>query len=884
MAKKTGTSNDDELTGSSSNDSFTASSGNDVMRGLNGIDRVIYSQKISNYKIKYLNGTIYIIKPDNTFDELYDIEQIQFGNDIFQLTEDHLSDFPVENTRPIEFFRNNDATYFLSTSAVMSNSLILDILEPDLTTKHQIDLSRSHAVYGANFFKLDSGETLIVYGGENKISFAKISSDLTYTHLAEIDATYPSSVAWGGFYNGLNILKADSTEITLAIATTARGDLDIFSIDANSFAINKVTHTGETGVETIALDNGNYAIVGEESLAIANSSMKIIQTTPLKESQYLTQTSYSSISLENGNFLVSWIGIKNVKVAYGEPYTFSSDSDHYRQEGYVTGEIFTTDGTLVTEFSINADPENNAMWSDVCELEDGSLAFVWTSNAVYARIFDSSGNAITDAIQVNSITAGNQTRPHILADKSGGFTVYWNDEANGGAFQRFDNEGNPNLISITGTTKADIIFADDGDQQILGGDGNDSISSGIGDDILLGGNGDDVLSPGVGNDIVVGGLGTNWVDYSIISTSVTVNLNSGTAVFNDYEQTISDIQNIIASQFDDTIIGSSSANDIRGGTGNDVIEGKAGNDSLYGGAGNDTINGGDGQDVMFGGLGNDIYIIDQALDTVTEKSGEGVDTIQTSISIFSITKLSAIDNLTYTGTSAAQLTGNALSNVITGSSGNDKIDGFLGGDAMSGGQGNDAYIVDNVLDTVIEKSNEGFDAVSSSVTFTLSDNVENLTLTGSNSVNGYGNTLANLIVGNAKSNTLLGADGDDTIDGGAGNDLLTGGVGIDYFRFTTVIGTANIDTVTDFVHGTDKLQLDATIFKKFAGTIGPINTGNFVSGSSSVKPIDANDYLLFNTKTGALYYDADGNGKGAMIQFATITGVTDLNSADFCVF
>jgi Ca2+-binding RTX toxin-like protein len=874
MAKKAGTSDDDELTGSSSNDSFTASSGNDVMRGLNGIDRVIYNQKISNYKIKYLNGTIYIIKPDNTFDELYDIEQIQFGNDIFQLTEDHLSDFPVENTRPIEFFINNDATYFLSTSAVMSNSLILDILEQDLTTKHQIDLSRTHDVYGANFFKLGSGETLIVYGGENKISFAKISSNLTYTHLAEIDATYPGSIAWGGIYNGLNILKADSTEITLAIATTVSGDLDIFSIDANSFAINKVTHTGESGVETIVLDNGNYAIIGEATLAVANSSMDIIKTTPLKESEYLFQSCYSSISLQGSNFLVSWVGYKNLPD---------------RQEGYVTGEIFTADGTLVTKFSINADPENSALWSDVCELEDGSLAFVWTSNAdgsglgVYGRIFDSSGNAITDTIQVNSITAGNQTRPHILADKSGGFTVYWNDETNGGAFQRFDNEGNPNLISITGTTKADIIFADDGDQQILGGDGNDQISSGIGDDILLGGNGNDVLIPGDGNDIIEGGLGTNAVDYSSITASVTVNLNSGKVVFTDYEQTISDIQNLIASQFDDTIIGSSNANDIRGGAGSDRIEGNGGKDTLYGGAGNDTINGGDYHDVMVGGLGNDVYIVDQSIDTVTEKSGEGVDTIQTSISIFSITKLSAIDNLTYTGTSAAQLTGNALSNVITGSSGNDKIDGFLGADIMIGAQGNDAYIVDNILDSVAENSNEGLDSVTSSVTFTLPNDVENLTLAGSNSVNGIGNILDNLLVGNAKLNTLLGGDGADTVDGGAGNDLLTGGDGMDYFRFTTVIGKTNIDTVTDFVLGTDKLQLDATIFKKFVGTIGSINAGNFVSGSSGIKPIDANDYLIFNTSTGGLYYDSDGSGKIAMVQFATITGVSNLSSADFCV-
>lgn len=1306
MANLIGTSEDNELNGSSQNDLFTTTAGNDVIYGFNGVDRVVYSQSISNYSIKYLNGATYIVKPDNSLDELHDIEQIQFDEDVFQLAEDHLSDFPVVNTRPIEFFRNNDVTYFLSTSAAISNLLILDILDSDLTTKHQFDLSRSHNVYGANFYNLDSGEILIVFGGENKISFAKISIDLNFTHLAEIDATYPSSIAWGGFYNGFDILKADNSEITLAIETTGQGDLDIFSIDGNSFAINKVTNTGESGVKTITLNNGNYAAVGEESLAILNSSMTVIETTLLKESQYITQTSFSSICLQDGNILVSWIGIKNVGVAYGEPYTFSDGGGNYRQEGYVTGEIFTPDGTLTTEFSVNLDPENNAMWSDVCELADGSLVFVWASNAdgsgsgIYGRIFDNSGNAITGNIQLNSITAGNQTRPHILADESGGFIVFWNDENNGGAFQRFDNLGNPDLITITGTSKADIIFADDGDQQIFGGEENDQISSGVGDDIIFGGNGNDILKPGEGNDVVSGGSGVNTADYSNITSAINLSLGSGVASFATYEQRLSGIQSVTATQFDDTLIGSAEANKLEGGAGNDVLYGGDGNDNviggfgddlivggdgagddsynggdgtdtvryssaeagitvnlsvkkdqakstssdagigidqlslienviggsysdrltgnsvanvlfgaegndaidgsggadvlwggagndiyyvdnlydrtleavsdtdvpldiqryfevwlqsnptwledndfggiqlqvitsseiftdlefsnpgkasgfdywyenisesiddggedlvyssvtwslgknvenlvltgktpingtgneldnvirgnetsnwLFGGAGTDTIygeggndwlsgfldyedledpdflnlvgsqelvfdhlyggkgddvyrleglvgtptiyenlnegidtvlgdleaytlpnnvenyvndlslaetdfpvaisitgnklnnilkssptnwndinsilstinnakdskekfyglggndtilagggddllDGGTGADKMTGGIGDDVYVVDNTKDTVTEKLNEGTDTIETTLASLSIAKLTAIENLTYTGFDNAILVGNASVNTLTGNSGTDRLDGGIGGDSLIGGDGSDLYIVDDLNDTIIEAPNEGTDSVQSSVTFTLLDNVENLTLTGKAAINGTGNNQNNTISGNISANTLGGGQGDDTLDGGVGNDilsggdgvdlligglgndLLTGGSGTDKFRFEKVLGKTNIDTITDFATGIDRIELDDAIFKKFIRDSDL--SDNFVSSGTGVKALDSNDHLIFNTATGALFYDADGNGAGAAIQFATLTGVSNVAYTDFWV-
>jgi Ca2+-binding RTX toxin-like protein len=113
--------------------------------------------------------------------------------------------------------------------------------------------------------------------------------------------------------------------------------------------------------------------------------------------------------------------------------------------------------------------------------------------------------------------------------------------------------------------------------------------------------------------------------------------------------------------------------------------------------------------------------------------------------------------------------------VLLGGTGNDKLNGGMGNDRMAGGSGDDTYIVDAAADLVEENAAEGRDTVQSSITFTLSDNVENLTLTGSPSINGTGNALDNLITGNNGGQPLNGGAGNDTLVGNGGDDTLDGG-------------------------------------------------------------------------------------------------------------
>src|SRR5690606_4692680 len=116
---------------------------------------------------------------------------------------------------------------------------------------------------------------------------------------------------------------------------------------------------------------------------------------------------------------------------------------------------------------------------------------------------------------------------------------------------------------------------------------------------------------------------------------------------------------------------------------------------------------------------------------------------------------------------------NVLDNTLTGNSGNNTLDGGAGVDTLAGGAGNDTYIVDNSADVVIENAGQGTDSVFASADYALSDNVENLTLTGANNLNATGNAQDNVLSGNAGDNVLYGNAGSDTLAGGAGNDTLT---------------------------------------------------------------------------------------------------------------
>lgn len=135
-----------------------------------------------------------------------------------------------------------------------------------------------------------------------------------------------------------------------------------------------------------------------------------------------------------------------------------------------------------------------------------------------------------------------------------------------------------------------------------------------------------------------------------------------------------------------------------------------------------------------------------------------------------------------------------------------------------------------------------------------------------------------VITGSSANDQLAGFGGDDIINGGKGKDKLTGGSGADVFRFTDA-GAKNADQVTDFVRGLDKIDLvvSGSLFSQLAGGI----SADMLRVGTKPKAQDANDFLIFDSASGKLYYDADGNGSGKAELVVTLMGVKDLAVSDF---
>jgi len=396
---------------------------------------------------------------------------------------------------------------------------------------------------------------------------------------------------------------------------------------------------------------------------------------------------------------------------------------------------------------------------------------------------------------------------YTLTDNVENLTLTGTDDLNGTGNSLnnviYGNTGN-NVIDGQGGN--DTLYGNSGDDTLIGGDGNDWLYGQGGADHLYGNAGNDTLDGGTDGDTMIGGSGNDTYVVDNVGDIVTENVNEGTdLVQSSITYTLTDnVENLTltgssaingtGNELDNVIRGNSAANVLDGLAGNDTIYGNSGNDTLLGGEGNDYLDGGSGADAMNGGSGNDTYIVDNSGDVITELAGEGIDIVYSSVNH---TLADNVENLALTGSGYINGTGNELDNVITGNtghntlsglagddtlignSGNDTLDGGTGADTMSGGYGNDTYVVDDVGDAVTESYNAGTDHVYSSIDYTLTDNVENLTLTGTADTNGTGNILSNVITGNTGNNVLDGQSGNDTLYGNAGDDLLTGGDGND---------------------------------------------------------------------------------------------------------
>jgi Ca2+-binding RTX toxin-like protein len=372
-------------------------------------------------------------------------------------------------------------------------------------------------------------------------------------------------------------------------------------------------------------------------------------------------------------------------------------------------------------------------------------------------------------------------------------------------------------VAGTGLARAlSINLANDAASvQLLGGSGND---------LLVGGNGNDSFEGRGGADAIAGGGGIDTVSYLSSALAVGVNLATGAGSGGDAAgDTLVGIENVSGSNQGDILTGNDGAN---------ILAGAGGTDTIHGGGGNDTLDGGLGNDALDGNAGDDTYDVDSSGDVVIESPGEGTDLVFSSVTY---TLPANVENLSLTGI-AVSGHGNGLSNLITGNSGGNLLDGGGSADILEGGMGDDIYIVDDAGDAVVENPAEGDDTVISTAHFALSANVETLILLDTADLQGYGNDLANTLIGNSGGNLLDGRGAADVMRGGAGNDTYFVDDGGD--QVIENVGEGN-DAVFSTAHFVLPANVETLVLQGNADLQGYGNTlANMLYGNASNNLLD----------------------------------------------
>ncbi|WP_316861077.1 type I secretion C-terminal target domain-containing protein [uncultured Cohaesibacter sp.] len=404
----------------------------------------------------------------------------------------------------------------------------------------------------------------------------------------------------------------------------------------------------------------------------------------------------------------------------------------------------------------------------------------------------------------------------------------------------------------------------------LGG-GNDIAFGYGGDDTLNGEEGDDTLHGGSGSDTLNGGLGNDTADYSNERSGVAVDLVAGTAEngVGDLD-TLSSIENINGSDYEDEILGDTADNDLFGGGGNDIIAGGEGVDLIKGESGNDILSGGSGIDTLHGDDGDDIvrhYVSSNLSNIDNYFAGTGRDTLEIYFNTEAQYQLFAAELEGYKTYLRANSDINSDNLMVTTSDGIilsdfERVDSFIGG--------------------ILRKANENIDGSSAAETiYGASDSTNEIfnALDGDDVV--YANSGNDTLNGGDGYDALFGMDGDDTLNGDAGNDFLAGGDGNDRLNggigHDTLEGGLGVD-IAYAGEGNDRLvgdEGDDTLY-------GEVGNDRLIGGAGDDtldggEGYDVVDYsaaanaVTVNLHNGTASDDGDG-GSDTLVSIEDITG------------
>ncbi len=369
----------------------------------------------------------------------------------------------------------------------------------------------------------------------------------------------------------------------------------------------------------------------------------------------------------------------------------------------------------------------------------------------------------------------------VIRMKDGSTRQYADTELDWSDTVRIDLPDGSTRLARHDPRAAGTITGGDGADLILGQSGGNFIQAGAGDDVVMDDGGDDTVDGGDGNDVIYTGAGDDL---------------------------------ILTGEGDNVVFAGLGSDVVIAGGGNDALMLEGGNDIAYAGGGDDFMSGGDGNDILAGNEGDDRLYGEAGRDALF--GGSGADTLM----------------------------GMEDDDYLNGEDGNDTLDGGAGNDEMIGGDGDDTYLVDSVGDVVTEAADAGVDTVLSGLSYTLGAHIENLTLTGTDSIDGSGNVLSNVLAGNSGNNVLDGGAGTDTLLGGVGNDTyVVDNVG-DVVTEMAGEGTDTIQSAISWILGAnlENLTLTATAINGTGNELNNVLTGN--SGNNVLDGGDGNDTLV----------------------------------------
>lgn len=828
-----GLSGNDTLYGGDGNDHIIGGSGNDTLYGGDGYDTYYFNQG---------DGQDFI-------DEIYGYSsKIVFGSGLFdQLT-------TSGGTNVYSFGSGADKL------TIKPGSYAIDVFFTIDGTAQADNITGT--AYGDYIYGLGGNDTILggdgkdwLYGGDgDDFVDGNVVTDITYTGEAN---TGNGDSYFGG--KGNDTLSGNSGVDTYYFNT---GDGNDVIIENSYFGNGQWFYSNQD-----ALIFGKDITLENVQLSELNGDLVV----KVSATDGVTARSWFSDSKARVDFLKfddgRTVGVSDIGLlAFTKHGTASDDVLSAGNTYYWGSALYGEAGNDTLNGGNNEDELHGGAGNDTLNGGYGNDAYYFERGGGQDQIIDSSG--IDKVYFDTSITAANinlsrNANDLVLTVNDAGGTLSIKDYFKSGnniveSFIFADSTSLPSTLAIqdsflnisgtsandelSGTAFADVINGGDGndtlrglgdDDFLYGGAGNDNLDSGAGSDQLRGGEGDDayVYSTGGGSDAIfdtggddslVLGIGIGITDLSFEKqggTALSINFVNGGSVFISSQYiNANKVERMVFADGSTIGLGDvqvASSGSLLNGTADDSILTYS---SYYLGS-NDTLNGGDGNDLLDGGAGSD---------------------------------------------------------TLNGGNGNDWLNGGTGSfaDNMVGNAGNDIYYVDYRNDTVTEQLNEGIDTVNSAIAYTLGSNVENLTLTGTASINGTGNALDNIFKGNSAANSFTGGLGNDTYYLSTGDSAVEGtSAGMDavYTDATYTLGT-NIENGT--IVGTAAVNLTGNALNNVLTGNAAANILNGGTGADTLTGGLGDDTYIIDVATDVVLENANEGSDTIQVGYATATAAT----------